>query len=85
MNNKLSRSLYSLIALVAILPGSVVKCLTRNEGVLGSSRAGSYEIFVGVSLGMTLQSPSLVLVKSRKDMNNVSCRRDVIEILLKAA
>ena len=39
----------------------------------------------GVSLGKTLQSPSLVLVKSRKDMNNLSCRRDVTEILLKAA
>ena len=33
----------------------------------------------------TLQSPSLVLVKTRKEMNNVSCRRDMSEILLKAA
>ena len=41
--------------------------------------------FVGVSLGKTLQSPSLVLVKPRKDMNNVSCCRDITEILLKAA
>ena len=32
-----------------------------------------------------LQSPSLVLVKPRKDMNNVSCRRDMTEIVLKAA
>ena len=38
-----------------------------------------------VSLGKTLQSPSLVLVKPRKDMNKVSCRRDMTEILLKAA
>ena len=37
-----------------------------------------------LSLGKTLQSPSLVLVKPRKDMNNVSCRRDITEILLKA-
>ena len=28
--------------------------------------------------------PSLVLVKPRKDMNNVSCRCDMTEILLKA-
>ena len=45
------------------------------------------EFFVGVSLDKTLQSPSLVLVKPRKDMNNASCRSDMTktEILLKAA
>ena len=32
-----------------------------------------------------LQSPSLVLVKPRKDMNNLSCRCDMTEKLLKAA
>ena len=68
-----------------VLRGSVVKCLTRNSGVLGSRHTGSSEFFVGVSLGQTLQSPSLVLVKPRKDINNVSCRRDMTEILLKAA
>ena len=31
------------------------------------------------------QSPSLVLVKPREDMNNVTCRRHMPEILLKAA
>ena len=36
-------------------------------------------------LGETLQSPYPVLVKPRKDMKNVSCRRDVTEILLKGA
>ena len=61
----------------------MVKCLTRNQGVPGSSRTESSEFFVGVSLGKTLQNPSLVLVKPRKDMNNVN--RDMIEILLKAA
>ena len=71
--------------LVGVLRGSVVKCLTRNPGVLGSSRTRSYGFFVGVSLGKTLQSPSLVLMKPRKDVNNVSCRRDMTEILLKAA
>ena len=68
-----------------VLRGSVVKRLTRNPGVLGSSRTGSSGFFVRVSLGKTLQSPSLVLVKPRKDMNNVSCRRDMTEILLKVA
>ena len=68
-----------------VLRGSVVECLTRNPRVLGSSRTGYSEFFVGVSLCQTLQSPNPVLVKSRKDMNNVSCRRDMTEILLKAA
>ena len=36
--------------------GSVVKCLTRNPGVLGLSRTRSSGFFVGVSLGMTLHS-----------------------------
>ena len=65
--------------------GSVVKCSTRNQGVLGSSCTGSSEFFVEVSLGKTLQSPILVLMKCRKDMNNVSCHHDMTEILLKAA
>ena len=65
-----------------VLRGSVVKCLTRNQGVLGSSRTRSYGFFVRVSLGKTLQSPSLALVKPSKDRNNVSCNT---EILLKVA
>ena len=68
-----------------VLCGSVVKCLTHNPGVLGSSRTGSFGFFRGSVLGKTLQSPSLVLVKPRKDMNNVSGRRRMTEILLKAA
>ena len=36
-------------------------------------------------MGKTLQSPSLVLAKPRKDMNKVSFRCDMTEILLKAA
>ena len=40
-----------------VLRGSVVECLTRNPGVLGSSRTESSGFFfVGVSLGKTLQS-----------------------------
>ena len=37
-----------------------------------------------VSLGKTLQSPNLVLVEPRKDMNNVSWCHDMTEILLQA-
>ena len=33
--------------------------------------------------GRVFQSPTLDLVKPRKDMNNVSCRRDMTEILFK--
>ena len=65
--------------------GSVVKCLTRNPGVLGSSRTGSSGFFRGSVLGQDTSEPSLVLVEPRKDMNNVSCRHDMTEILLKAA
>ena len=59
-----------------VLRGSVVKSLTCNPGILGLSRTGSSEFFLVVSLGKTLQNPSLVLVK---DMNNVSCHRDMTE------
>ena len=65
--------------------GSVVKCLTRNPGVLGSSRTRSSGFFRGSVLGQDTSEPSLVLVKPRKDMNNVSCRLDMTEILLKVA
>ena len=68
-----------------VLRGSVVKCLTRNSGVLVSSRSGSSGLFCGSVLGQDTSEPSLVLLKPRKDMNNVSCRRDLTEILLKPA
>ena len=55
----------------------MVNCLTCNPRVLGSSRTGSFGFFVGVLKAKTLKSPSLVLVKARKDMNIVSCRRDI--------
>ena len=45
--------------------GSVVKCLTRNPGVLGSSRTGSSGFFRGSVLGQDTSEPSLVLVKLR--------------------
>ena len=82
---------HSFTLLTKNVRSSVAKCLTRSQGVLDSSSTGSSVFFffffpcVGMYLGKTLQSPSLVLVKPRKDMNNMSCRRDMTEILLKAA
>ena len=46
--------------------GSVVRCLTRNPGVLGSSLTISSGFFRGSVLGQDTSEPSLVLVKSRK-------------------
>ena len=46
--------------------GLVVKCLTRNPGVLGSSLTGSSGFFRGRVLGQDTSEPSLVLVKPRK-------------------
>ena len=46
--------------------GSVVRCLTRNPGVLGSSRTRSSGFFRGSILGQDTSEPSLVLVKPRK-------------------
>ena len=66
------------------LPGGPAWLSTRNPWVLGSSRTESSGFFIGVSLGKTFHSPSLVPVKPSKDMNNVSCQRDMTEILLKA-
>ena len=37
--------------------GSVVKCLTRNPGVLGSSRTGSSGFFRGSVLGQYTSEP----------------------------
>ena len=76
---------FELLHYLGILCGSVVKCLTPNPGILGWSHTESSGSFMGVSLGKTLQSPSLVLVKLGKDMNNVSCLCDMTEIMLKVA
>ena len=46
--------------------GSVVKCLTRNSGVLGSSLTGSSGFFRGSVLGQDTSEPSLVLVNPGK-------------------
>ena len=68
-----------------VLRGSVVKCLTRNPRVLGSNRTGSSGFFRGSVLGQDASEPQPSTGKPRKDMNNVNCRRDMTEILLKAA
>ena len=68
-----------------VLRGSVVKCLTRNPGVLGSSRTGSSGFFRGSVLGQDTSEPQPSTGETQEDMNNVSCRRDMTEILLKAA
>ena len=61
----------------------MAQCLTHNPGVLGSSCTRSSGFFRGSVLGQDTSEPSLVLVKP--SMNNVSCRRDMTEILSKAA
>ena len=64
------------------LRGLVVEHLTRNPGVLDLSCNRFSGFFVGVSFGKKLQSPSLLLVKPKKDMNDVICCFDMIEKLL---
>ena len=59
-------------------------CLTHNPVVLGARSTGSSGVyFVGVTSDKTLQSPSQVLLKPRKEMNNVSC--DMTEMQLDVA
>ena len=64
--------------------GSVVQCLTRNPGVLGSSCTGSSGFFCGSVLGQDTSEPQPSTGETQEDMNNVSCRHDMTEILLKA-
>ena len=42
---------------VGVLRGSVVKCMTRNPGVLGSSHTGSSGFFRGSVLGQDTSEP----------------------------
>ena len=58
--------------------------VTMGPGGTPSSLIGSTAFYCGVSWGKIRQTPSLELVKPRKDMNNVICRRNVTEIILKA-
>ena len=54
--------------LLGTLCDTVAKRRSRDLGVPGSSLAGSTGFVLGVSLGKTLQSPNLVLVKPITDM-----------------
>ena len=65
--------------------GSVVKCLTRNPGVLGSSRTGSSGFFSWECPWARHFRAQPSTGETQESMNNVSCRRDMTEILLKAA
>ena len=53
--------------------------------ILGPSLTGSTRFFLGMSMDKTLQSPSPVLLKPKKDKLNHSFCHDMTEILLKAA
>ena len=75
----------SFSGLLGVLHGSVVKCLIRNPGVLGSSRTGFSGFFRGSVLGQYTSEPQPSTGETQEDMNNVSCSRDMTEILLKAA
>ena len=68
-----------------VLHGSVVECLTRNQGVLGSSHTGSSEFFRGSVLEQDTSEPQPSTGETQEDVNNVNCHRDITEILLKVA
>ena len=65
--------------------GSLVRCLTRNPGVLGSSltRSSGYFSWECPWASHFRAQPSTG--ETQESMNNVTCRRDMTEILLKAA
>ena len=67
-----------------VLRGSVVECLTRNPGVLGSSRTGSPGFFRGSVLGQDTSEPQPSTGEFQEDVNNVNCGRDITEMQLKA-
>ena len=68
-----------------VLHGLVVKFLTLNPGVLGSSHNGACEVFCWSVLGQDTSEPQPGTGKPRKGMNNVSFCHDMTEIPLKAA
>ena len=65
-DKKIFEKFPSLSLCVRVPRGSVVRCLTRNPGVLGSSRSKSSGFFRGSVLGQDTSEPSLVLMKPRK-------------------
>ena len=68
-----------ILNLAGVLRGLVVKCVTHNLEVTGSSHTGSSGFFSGNVLGQdTSESPSLVPVTPGK-----CCRRNVVKITFK--
>ena len=65
--------------------GSVVRCLTRNPGVLGSSHTRSSGFFSWECPWVRHFRAQPSTGDTRESMNNVSFRWDMAEILLKAA
>ena len=66
----------------AWLSGKVVDLQSRGPGF---EPHWILWVFRGSFFGQDTSEPSLLQVKPRKDMNNVSFRRNMTEILLKAA
>ena len=66
MNGKIKSFHNSYVIILRVPRGSVVRCLTRNPGVLGSSLTRSSGFFRGSVHGQDTSEPSLVLVKPRK-------------------
>ena len=65
--------------MLGVLRGSVVKSLTRNPGFLGSIRTGTSGFFVGIFFWQDTSEPQPSTGETQKNMNNMSCRRDITE------
>ena len=74
-----------LILAKSYWPRGPVKCFTRNPGVLGSSHTGSSGFFCENILGQDTPEPQPSTDEIQESKNNVSCCRDMTEILLKTA
>ena len=73
-----------MFILVTRVPrGSVVKCLTRNTGVPSRTRSSGFFSWDCPWARHFRAQPSTG--ETKESMNNVSCRRDMTEILLKVA
>ena len=83
-SNKFYISLCLHCSIYGVLRVSVVKCLTCNPEVLGSSLTGSSGLFRGSVHGQDTSEPKPSASETQKNMNNVNGRRDMTEILLKA-
>ena len=68
-----------------VMRGTAVKCLARDIKVPGSSLTRFTDFFFQASLGKTLQSPSLAMVKPTKYMNISAVALIMTEVMLKAA